>query len=267
SFAAPTAARGLATLLAPVPFSANLARAMAAHFATAPRPRDLAAVGYGRLRDDYIPLLDCPPGSVTVVVQDTLERGVTRAYPLPYPVGGVDGRVKALWTVSFISPTDPQDAVEYTQAGLEVVMRPNAAAYTMSLKNSGQKAVDVDLRSDGATIQKLAAQGWSLSVNPKTRSGKAIRSEHTLRDEGKWETVMRHEDGANAGTFHLPSIWVTCYERADGELTPTDDASTLDFTLVMTIEAKKSADLYEQVRADARFAVLTPLVAPIRAVV
>src|ERR1700733_5054506 len=85
SFAAPTAARGLATLLAPVPFSANLARAMAAHFATAPRPRDLAAVGYGRLRDDYIPLLDCPPGSVTVVVQDTLERGVTRAYPLPYP--------------------------------------------------------------------------------------------------------------------------------------------------------------------------------------
>jgi hypothetical protein len=36
---------------------------------------------------------------------------------------------------------------------------------------------------------------------------------------------------------------------------------------VMTVEAKKSADLYEQVRADARFAVLTPLAVPIRAAV
>jgi hypothetical protein len=56
SFAAPTAARGLATLLAPVPFSANLARGLAAHFATAPKRRDLAAVGYSRLRDDYMPV-------------------------------------------------------------------------------------------------------------------------------------------------------------------------------------------------------------------
>ena len=264
SFAAPASAHGLATLLAAVPYSANLARGMAAHFALAPAHRDLPAVGYGRLLDDYRPLLDCQPGTVTVVVQDTLERGMTRAYPLPFPVGGVEGRVKARWTVSFISPTDPQDAVEYTQAGLEVVLRPNAAAYTMSLKNSGQKAIDVDLRTDGSVIESLAAKGWQLSVNPKTRSGKAIRSEHTLRDEGKWETMMRHEDGANAGTFHLPSIWVTYYERAEGELTPSDDGTDLDFTLLMTVEASKSTDLYEQVRADARFSVLAPLAVPLR---
>jgi Subtilase family len=265
SFAAPTAARGVATLLAPVAFSANLARAMAAHFAVSPKKRDLAAVGYGRFRTDYRPLLDCEPGTVTIVVHDTIERGMTRAYPMPYPLGGISGRVKAHWTISFISPTDPQDAVEYTQAGLEVVMRPNAAAYTMSLKNSGQKAIDVDLRTDGTLIQNLAKQGWELSLNPKTRSGKAIRSEHTLRDEGKWETVMRHADGANATTLHLPSIWLTYYERAEGQLIPKITAAELDFTLVMTIEAKKVPDLYEQVRADARFAVLAPLTIPVRA--
>jgi hypothetical protein len=264
SFAAPASAHGLATLLAAVPFSANLARGMAAHFALAPAQRDLLAVGYGRLRDDYTPLLECPPGTVSVVVQDTLERGMTRAYPLPFPVGGVNSRVKARWTVSFISSTDPQDAVEYTQAGLEVVLRPNATAYTMSLKNSGEKAIDVDLRTDGSVIQNLAAKGWLLSVNPKTRSGKAIRSEHTLRDEGKWETVMRHEDGANAGTFHLPSIWVTYYERTEGELTPTGEGTDLDFTLLMTVEASKSTDLYEQVRADSRFSILAPLTVPVR---
>jgi hypothetical protein len=265
SFAAPTAARGVATLLAPVAFSTNLARAMAAHFAIPPKKRDLPAVGYGRLRADYRPLLDCATGTVTVVVKDTIERGMTRAYAMPYPLGGISGRVKARWTVSFISPIDPQDAVEYTQAGLEVVMRPNATAYTMSLKNSGQKAVDVDLRTDGTLIQNLANQGWELSLNPKTRSGKAVRSEHTLRDEGKWETVMRHEDGANAATLHLPSIWLTYYERAEGQLIPKAIATELDFTLVMTIEAKTAADLYEQVRSDARFAVLTPLAIPIHA--
>ncbi|MDO8187721.1 S8 family peptidase [Conexibacter sp. JD483] len=265
SFAAPTAARGIATLLAPVPFSANLARGMAAHFATAPKKHDLPTIGYGRLRDDYRHLLDCAPGTVTVVVRDTIERGMTRAYPMPYPFSGLSGRVKARWTVSFISPTDPQDAVEYTQAGLEVVMRPNATAYTMSLKNSGKKPIDVDLRTDGKLIQTLASQGWALSLNPKTRSGKAVRSEHTLRDEGKWETVMRHEDGANADKLHLPSIWVTYYERAEGQLIPKATATSLDFTLVMTIESKKTLDLYEQVRADARFAVLTPLTAPIHA--
>ncbi len=265
SFASPTAARGVATLLATVAFSPNLARGMAAHFAVRPKKHDLPAVGYGRLRIDYRPLLECEPGAITVVVQDTIERGMTRAYPMPYPLAGISGRVKARWTVSFISPTDPQDAVEYTQAGLEVVMRPNAAAYTMSLKNSGQKPVDVDLRTDGALIQNLANQGWELSLNPKTRSGKAIRSEHTLRDEGKWETVTRHEDGVNATTLHLPSIWLTYYERAEGQLIPKATAGELDFTLIMTIEAKNVPDLYDRVRADARFAVLTPLAAPIRA--
>jgi hypothetical protein len=265
SFAAPTAARGVATLLAPVAFSPNLARGMAAHFATPPKTHNLPAVGYGRFPNDYRPLLECEPGTVTVVVQDTIERGMTRAYPMPYPLAGISGRVKARWSISFISPTDPQDAVEYTQAGLEVVMRPNAAAYTMSLKNSGQKPIDVDLRTDGALIQNLANQGWELSLNPKTRSGKAIRSEQTLRDEGKWETVMRHEDGANATTLHLPSIWLTYYERAEGQLIPKATAAELDFTLIMTVEAKRVPDLYEQVRAEARFAVLTPLTIPVHA--
>jgi hypothetical protein len=129
----------------------------------------------------------------------------------------------------------------------------------MNLKHGKAKTESVDLRTDGEKIQRLANQGWELSMNPKTRSGKAVRSEHTLRDDGKWETVMRHEDGANGPTFHLPAIWVTYYERADGELVPKDTGGSLDFTLVMTVSARKVPDLYERVRADARFAVLTPL--------
>jgi hypothetical protein len=265
SFAAPTAARGLATLLDPLPrLSTNVARGFAAHFAEGPKPPDVASVGYGRFRSDYRSLLDCGDGNVTVVVEDSIERGATKAYALPYPTSGVDGSVQARWTISFTSPTDPQDVVEYTLAGLEIVFRPNSAVRTMQPpRNSGLPVFDVDLRTDGARIQALANEGYGLSNFPKTRSGKAIRSEQTLREEGKWETVVRHEDGLRATSLHQPELWITYYERAEGQLVPSKMDTSLDFALLMTVNAHRAPDLYERVRADARFGVLQPLVVPV----
>lgn len=259
SFSAPAVARGLATLLAVTDYSANLGRGLAAHFAESPPQQDLVQVGYGRLRDDYRPLLDCPPTTMTVVVNDEIERGTTRAYALPYPAGGVDGRVKLRWTISFQSPTDPLDAVEYTQAGLEVAMRPHALQYEMW--KAGERPVTVNIGTDSETISRLDKDGWELRTNPKTRGGasKAIRSEQTLRADGKWETVMRHEDGALGKTLHRPAVWISYYQRLAGDLVPRADGTPLKFTLVMTVEADKVPDLYEQVRADARFASLLPL--------
>jgi hypothetical protein len=264
SFAAPAAARGLATLLAPLPrLSANLGRGFAAHFAQADKKPDLVSVGYGRLRNDYGPLLDCEEGSITVVVQDSILRGETKAYPLPFPASGTLGRVQATWTLSFTSPTDPQDAVEYTRAGLECVFRPNSAARTMSPPpGTSGKAVKVDLRTDGATVQRLAQAGYKVSA-PKSRSGAAIRSEHTLRDDGKWETVVRHHTGINAPGLHQPELWITYYERLEGQLVPAQVETSLDFALLMTVASLRTPDLYERVRADSRFTVLAPLVAPV----
>jgi hypothetical protein len=265
SFAAPTAARGLATLIRGTPFSVNLARAFAAHFAVPPKTRDLRAVGYGRFLDDYRDILSCADGEITVVVNDEIARGETRAYPLPYPAAGLSsGRVRVRWTVSFTSPVDPADPVEYTTAGLEVVFRPNAALFAMSPpRGSGGGSRDVDIRVDGALIESLANQNWQLSTNPKSRSGSAIRSEQTLRDEGKWEAVVRHEDGILAKGLHLPEVWVAYFERDRGQLVPQQAARRLRFVLVMTVTARGAPDLYEQVLADARFGVLTPLQAPV----
>jgi hypothetical protein len=264
SFAAPSAARGLATLLAPLPgFSVNLARGFAAHFADAPGPHELATVGYGRLQDDYAPLLDCEPGTITVVVQDSIARGETKAYALPFPRTGATGMVSARWTLSFTSATDPQDSVEYTLAGLECIFRPNLAQRTMSPpKDSGLKAEKVDLRTDGTLIQDLAKAGFKLGV-PSPRSGKWVKSEQTLSDEGKWETLMRYEDRMRAATLEQPELWITYYERLGGQLIPTTVDTSLDFTLVMTVESPKAMDLYERVQADTRFKVLTPLVVPV----
>lgn len=265
SFAAPVAARGLATLLSTVPFSANLARGLGAHFADGPAPRDLVAVGYGRLPDDYRPLLVCEPTEITVVVTDTIARGQTMAYPLPYPTGGLaSGNVKLRWTISFTSPTDPSDSVEYTSAGLEVVFRPNAAVRVMNPPpGETGRARDVDLRSDAALIQQLTNENWRLSANPKSRSGRSIRSEQTLRDEGKWETVMRYEDGINVRGLHLPELWVTYFERERGQLVPHQAATPLAFVLVMSVSARTVTDLYDRVAVDPRFQVLAPLAVPL----
>jgi hypothetical protein len=265
SFAAPIAARGLATLGAAAPFSANLARGLAAHLADGPAPPDLVALGYGRLPEDYRPHLVCDGTEITVIVADTISRGETRAYPLPYPTAGLtSGNVKLRWTISFTSPTDPSDAVEYTLAGLEVVFRPNAALFVMSPPPGGAgSACAVDIRRDAARIQQLANENWRLSTNPRSRSGRAIRSEHTLRDEGKWETVMRYEDGINARTLHLPELWVTYFERERGQLVPQHAATPLPFVLAMTVAARSVGDFYDRVAADPRFQVLAPLAAPL----
>lgn len=265
SFAAPTAARGLATLLDGMPkLSTNVARGFAAHFADAPNPPDLVSVGYGRLRSDYRDLLSCDDGDVTVLIEDSIERGATKAYAFPYPSSGVAGNVKVRWTISFTSATDPQDVVEYTLAGLEAVYRPNSALFTMQPpRDSALSGIDVDLRTDGAKIQALANEGYKLSNFPKTRSGKAIRSEQTLREEGKWETVVRHEDGLRSTTLHQPELWLTYYERAEGQLVPPKMDTSLDFALVMTVHARQAPELYELVRADTRFSALAPLAVPI----
>jgi len=149
-------------------------------------------------------------------------------------------------------------------AGLDVVFRPNAALFSMSPpRGIGGGSRDVDIRVDGALIQRLANQNWRLSTNPKSRSGSAIRSEQTLRDEGKWETVVRHEDGILAKGVHLPEIWVTYFERDRGQLVSPQAARRLRFVLVMTVTARSAADLYERVLADSRFSVLAPLQAPV----
>ena len=203
SFAAPVAARGLATLLTATPFSANLARGMAVHFADGPTPHDLVAIGYGRLPDDYRPLLRCDATEITIVVTDTISRGDTRAYPLPYPTGGLaSGNLKVRWTVSFTSPTDPSDAVEYTSAGLEVVFRPNAALFSMSPPTGTTgRPRDVDIRRDAALIQQLANENWRLSTNPRSRSGRAIRSEQTLQTKGSGRRLSGLRTGSRLATF------------------------------------------------------------------
>ncbi len=269
SYSAPAAARGLATLMAPLgrsSFNANTARAFAAHFARGCEHKDhsLIELGHGRLPEDYVPDLQCRTHEMTILVEDTLLRGQTKGYPFPVPAGGLTGMIELRWTVSFVSPIDEEDAAEYTLTGLDIDFRPNRARYALTPpRGTAGSAVDVDLRTQGSLIQQRINEGWQLSNNPKTRPGSAVRSEQTQREEGKWETVVRHRAGARATSLHQPEVWLTYYERAQGELIAAENAHDLDFAMLMTISAPKVINLYETLRADAAYSKLVPITVPV----
>jgi Subtilase family len=269
SFAAPTVARGLATLRAPLgpeSFKADTLRAFAAHFATGCEgaDRNLIELGHGRLPSDYRAHLECDPNELTVLVEDTLKRGQTKGYPFPVPPAGLTGGVSLRWTVSYISPIDEEEAVEYTLAGLDVDMRPHRTRHWLNPpKGLGLSRERVDTRTDKTRIAAREGEGWKLAKNPITRSGAAHRSEQTQVEEGKWETVVRHESGFQAASVHLPEVWLTYLERGQGELIDAEDSIDLDFAMLLTIRAPKVVDLYETVTSSARYDTLVPISLPV----
>jgi hypothetical protein len=270
SFAAPSAARGLATLIEPLgaaSFDAKTARAFAAHFASGCEltDHDLDQLGHGLLSEDYLSHLDCAPTEITILIEDTLKRGQTKSFPFPVPPGGLSGKVAMRWTPSFISPTDEEEAVEYTLAGLEVDMRPHKERHTINPpRGSGLRSKVVNTRTDKGLIAKLEGEDWKLSKNAKTRSGDAYRSEQTQSEEGKWETVVRHDASMLASSLHQPEVWVTYLERAQGELVDAADSIDLDFAMLMTITAPRVVDLYETIAASARYSTLVPIALPVQ---
>ena len=267
SYSTPAAARGLATLLRALPdhhHHANVLRAFAAHYAEPPANRDLDAVGYGRLASDYQPLMQSPDGSITVLITDTLRRGLTQAYPLPCPATGLAGNVHLRWTVSYLTPVDPQEAAEYALAGIEVQFRPDIARYRLEPPHSrAGRARDVDAVKDKDLIAERVKEGWRLSTNAKTRGGTAIHSEHVRREAGLWETVVVYQDSVRAASLNRPEVWMTYYQRAEGRLVPRAEAAELDFAALMTVTAPRVPDIYERVLAQAEFKVLTPLDVPV----
>jgi len=270
SFAAPSAARGLATLLAPIGeanLNAATARAFAAHFAEGGdgKEHDLEQLGHGRLLDNYVPYLDCEPTEVTILIEDTLQRGLTKGYPFPVPSGALTGRVAMRWTASFIAPTDEEEAVEYTLAGLDVDMRPNKAKRRLRPPGGlGLRAITVDTRVDGQLIAEREAEGWKLTKNALTKSGAAYRSEQTLTEEGKWETVVRHDAPMLGSSLYLPEVWLTYYERGQGELVDAADSVDLEFSMLMTISAPGMTDLYDTVRSQVAYRELVPITLPVQ---
>jgi hypothetical protein len=258
SFAAPNAVRGLATLAAAFGrsrFSPDLLRTFAVHFAEQSKAVPVSEAGYGRMLEEYDPTFDLVPEEVTILYEDQVDRGSSISLPIPLPTDVLDNRnVEIRWTITFTSPVDPADAVDYTLRGVDLKFRPHSRRFRLA-KPGVRGGVVLNVDTESARFLELLQDGWQPSIAPVTESPNRVKTESVLRDEGKWETIVRNSLRKRGTGFHLPQVELTYLSREGGALTHIADP--LEFVMLASVRAPRGVALYDRVRQDYR--VLTPI--------
>jgi hypothetical protein len=261
SFAAPTAGHGiigLAARLGPTLAEPDVLRAFALHFAEPPDGPPAEEVGFGRLLERYDPRWNCQPNEATILYRDSIERDQAIAMPFPLIADAVAGRTVDLsWTLVFTAPTDPTDAVDYTQAGLEVAFRPHARRYAFRDPNTN-KSVVLDSQEQEQEVRAQLSAGAIPSVLPATKPSDRHRNEALQREEGKWETALHYSKRMRASSLFNPQVTVNYLAREDGRLST---AAPLPFAMLVSLRAPQNVNLYDAIRQQ--YPVLTPLTARI----
>lgn len=180
---------------------------------------DKLEVGWGKIPEDLMEVIACPTGVARVVYQGELKPGKYLRATLPLPVGGLQGRVRLKATFCYASPTDPQDAVAYMRAGLEVVFRP----------------------SD----KKIKEGKTSADTKGFFNMKKYATEEERRSDLGKWETVLHGNKSMLGSSLDNPVFDIHYNAREAGG--PTTSAEKIRYALIITVEAPKHADLYNEI--------------------
>ncbi|MFJ9818746.1 S8 family peptidase [Streptomyces sp. NPDC101151] len=264
SYAAPVVSHELAVLSKELGdrASASALKAFAVHFAESHADPNINS-GHGRLISDHASALWCDSNEVTAMYQASVERDQILGFQLPVPEGLQRGKVKVRWTLAYASPTDPTEAVEYTESGLEFTLRPHAAVYSFRDPEGSSRPVKVNIRDEAERAAQLEEDGWIRSKNPVSRSQKVgpKASEASRRRGGKWETVMQGQDRLQASSLWLPRLDIEYLTRTGGVL--TRGAAPVDFTLLVTVTSLSGLPVYQL--AQAEFKVLSALPVPITA--
>ncbi|WP_257249771.1 S8 family peptidase [Burkholderia cepacia] len=193
-----------------------------------PATHDKTEVGWGKVPEDLMEVITCPAGVARVVYQGELKPGKYLRATLPLPAGGLQGNIRLKATFCYASPTDPQDAVAYTRAGLEVVFRPCDKKIKEGKTNADTKGF--------FDMKKYATE------------------EERRSDMGKWETVLHGNKSMRGSSLDNPVFDIHYNAREAGG--PTTSADKIRYALIITVEAPKHADLYNEIlRAYAKMLV------------
>ncbi len=181
-------------------------------------------VGWGKIPEDLTTIITCEPGVARIVYQGELKPSKYLRATLPLPNGGLTGRIRLKATFCYACPVDPQDTSAYTRAGLDIVFRPNAKNIKKNHKNEDKK-------------------------NAETRSffsaSKFATEEERRSDVGKWETVLHGDVGMLGKTLDRPVFDIHYNAREAGGATKVADR--IRYALIITVEAPKHADLYNDI--------------------
>ncbi|MGQ3054123.1 MAG: S8 family peptidase [Roseateles sp.] len=193
-------------------------KALLVHAADA-STHDKLEVGWGKVPEDLMDVITCPPGTARVVYQGELKPGKYLRATLPLPIGGLTGNIQLKATFCYASPTDPQDAAAYTRAGLEVVFRPSDKKIEEGKANAQTKGF-FDLKQ--------------YATEEERRS-----------DLGKWETVLHGSKRMRGSSLDNPVFDIHYNAREAGGRAV--GAEKIRYALIISVEAPKHADLYNDI--------------------
>jgi subtilisin family serine protease len=184
-------------------------------------------VGWGRVARTLEDIVVCDDHVMRVVYQGTINASKYVRVSIPLPSGPLNGMVTIKATLCYATNVDPHHPGNYTRSGLEVTFRPN---------KDNRRKVEIGENEPMHAISKSFFG----------KSQKAMQTEDELRkDAWKWENCVHATNKFRGQTLNEPVFDIHYNARIESH---NDTANQeLRYALVITVEAPKVADLYEQV--------------------
>jgi hypothetical protein len=232
SFASPLGLRCGAGIRAQfsTPLWAPTVKALLVH-AAHPGAESRSEVGWGTVPHELADLVLCGDGEAHIVYQRQMPpTGAVRFY-LPVPPG-LAGMVEIKATFCFYCDVDPEDALNYTRAGLEVQFRPNTTVIPPPYEKNGKWITPTVPASDSFFTAK-----------------DAYAAEHMLRsDAQKWETTMSRTKSKRSTSLNQPAFDASLIYREHGHVGRR--SASMKVALIVTLRNKGAVDLYDRVVAN-----------------
>jgi hypothetical protein len=163
----------------------------------------------------------CDDECVRVVYQGEISPAKYIRAPIPVPVDEMPGKVEITATLCYTTAVDPHHPGNYTRAGLEPTFRPHSDKRKKPDQQNPDSRAFFGVKSSGVTEDLLR------------------------RDAMKWENCLHASVTMQGKSLKNPVLDIHYNARLEGHNHAPGE--TLDYALIVTVRAKRLADLYDQV--------------------
>lgn len=179
-------------------------------------------VGWGRIARSLDEIVLTEDDTIRVVYQGTVTAKKYIRAPIPVPSVELTGNVNITATLCYKSLTDPHHPGNYTRAGLEVTFRPHDQKFSR-----GEDQIHPDTKA----FFGAATAG--------------LMEDERRRDAWKWENCLHAVRRFRGTSLRNPCFDIHYNARLEGRDFAPD--TPLPYALVVTVQSKQIADLYDQV--------------------
>jgi hypothetical protein len=248
SFAAPVVASVAGNLLyrasEPEIITPQITKAIMIHHAKPFAGTGLAQYGWGALCADPEDLMHCSGNEVKVLYNGVIDLTRWFRLSLPFPEDlDYEDPIHFEWTLVYACDVCPAMPDDYTLAGTELIFRPNLYKFRYS---KGDRFEIVDELDKPDRAMELIAAGWKKSLHPASKN---YKREQELREQGKWDTVLRGKKRVNRGDVKSPALDLHALGRGDWD--NRGGPGRINYAAVVSVKvADRKVRLYDQVRSQ-----------------